>query len=42
MSAARVVESPAYGDPVLGAAVAVAWLIAFLGIAYIAFVRRDA
>ena len=38
----HVVDSPTYSDPVVGAAVAVAWLLAFIGGAYVVLLRRDA
>lgn len=39
---AHLVDSPSYSDPVVGAAIAGAWLVAAVGAAYIAFLRRDA
>ncbi|MFN0095330.1 MAG: ABC transporter permease [Dehalococcoidia bacterium] len=39
---AHIVESPSYSDPAVGALIAGAWLVAIVGAAYIAFVRRDA
>lgn len=38
----HLVEENAYLDPAAGIAIAGTWLIAFVGAAYIAFVRRDA
>lgn len=39
---AHLIEEPFFRDPVAGMAIACAWLIAFVGAAYFAFVRRDA
>lgn len=39
---AHVVDSPMYSDPAVGAALAVAWLLAFIGAAYLTLIRRDA
>lgn len=38
----HLVDDNAYLDPAAGIAIACTWLIAFVGAAYIAFVRRDA
>lgn len=38
----NVVESPSYTDPLVGAFVAAAWLVAIIGAAYVTLVRRDA
>lgn len=38
----HIVESPMYGDAAVGALVAGAWLVLFLGAAYLSLVRRDA
>ena len=39
---AHLIDEPHFIEPVVGMAMACAWLIAFVGAAYIAFVRRDA
>jgi len=38
----HIVDSPIYGDAVVGTAVAAAWLVGGLGLAYLTFARRDA
>lgn len=38
----HLVQSPSYSDPAVGAVVAGAWMVAIVGAAYVAFVRRDA
>jgi ABC-type transport system involved in multi-copper enzyme maturation permease subunit len=38
----HLIEDNAFQDPVVGMAIASAWLIVFVGAAYIAFLRRDA
>lgn len=38
----HVEPSPAFSDPALGALIAATWLVAIVGAAYVAFVRRDA
>jgi ABC-type transport system involved in multi-copper enzyme maturation permease subunit len=42
VTVAHLAESPMYSEPVVGAVVATAWLVAFLGAAYLALTRRDA
>ncbi len=42
LTIAHVTESPAYTDPAAAAVIATAWLVAIIGAAYVAFVRRDA
>jgi ABC-2 type transport system permease protein len=38
----HLVEENAYQDPAAGMAIACAWIIAFVGVAYVTFLRRDA
>lgn len=42
MTVSHIEPSPSFTDPALGAAIAAAWLLAIVGAAYLAFVRRDA
>jgi hypothetical protein len=39
---AHLSESPSYSEPVVGAAIAGAWLAAFVGAAHVTLRRRDA
>lgn len=39
---AHLIDEPFHRDPLVGLAIAGAWLIAIVGAAYIAFIRRDA
>ena len=38
----HISDAPTYGDPVVGAVVAMAWLVGGLGLAYFTLARRDA
>ena len=38
----HISDAPTYGDPVVGAVVAAAWLVGGLGLAYFMLARRDA
>jgi ABC-type transport system involved in multi-copper enzyme maturation permease subunit len=42
LTAGHIQHSPAFPDPVVGAAVAATWLAVVLGAAYVSFLRRDA
>lgn len=42
VTVSHIESTPAYSAPLLGAAIAAAWLLASVGAAYIAFQRRDA
>ena len=42
ISVAHLAESPTYSDPAVGAVIVVAWLVGFIGAAYLTLRRRDA
>ena len=42
VTVSHIESSFSYSDPVVGAAIATAWLVAIVGVAYVALVRRDA
>jgi ABC-2 type transport system permease protein len=42
LTAGHIAHSPAFPDPIVGAAVAATWFTVIVGAAYLAFVRRDA
>lgn len=42
LTAGHIQHSPAFPDPIVGAAVAATWFTVIVGAAYLAFVRRDA
>lgn len=42
LTVAHLAESPMYPDPAVGAVTAVAWIVAFIGAAYLVLRRRDA
>lgn len=42
ITVAHLADSPIYSDPALGAVIVVAWLVTFVGAAYLTLVRRDA
>ena len=42
LSIGRIENSPDYSDPAFGAVIAAGWLLAFVGAAYVTFLRRDA
>ena len=42
LTIAHIEASPTFSDPVVGAAIAGAWLVAVVGAAYLTFLRRDA
>jgi ABC-2 type transport system permease protein len=42
LTVAHIEPSPTFSDPVLGAVIAGAWLVAIVGAAYLTLVRRDA
>ncbi len=42
ITVAHIEPSPSFSDPLVGAAIAATWLLATVGAAYFAFIRRDA